>query len=162
MVTLKSCNQGPAVGQPQRHNEAIFSGSRRLGYFRVAYLMQTHRWTAMCAGDLMSRVFVVDDEPAITFTLAAILRLNGYDVQSFVNPLEALEAIAGNRPDLLISDVMMPEMSGVDLAVRLKKDVRLARCCCSPVKPRLPARENGHDFELLRKPVHPADLLARV
>ncbi len=64
------------TGTPARKTE----GPRRLGYFRVAYLMQTHRSTAMRAGDLMSRVFVVDDEPAITFTLAAILRLNGYDV----------------------------------------------------------------------------------
>jgi CheY-like chemotaxis protein len=58
----------------------------------------------------------VDDEAAIAFTQAAILKINGYDARSFVNPLEALEAITTVRPDLLITDVMMPEMSGIDLA----------------------------------------------
>ncbi len=115
----------------------------------------------------MPRVFVVDDEPAIAFTLAAILRLNGYDAESFVNPLEALEAIAANLPDLLISDVMMPEMSGVDLAVRLKEECPTCKVLLFSGQAETAdllkaARENGHDFELLPKPVHPAELLARL
>jgi DNA-binding response OmpR family regulator len=116
---------------------------------------------------LVACVFVVDDEPAIAFTLTTILKLNGYDARCFTNPIEALEAITANRPDLLISDVMMPEMSGVDLAVRFKEQcpsckVLLFSGQAQTVDLLRVARAQGRDFQLLTKPVHPTDLLARI
>jgi CheY-like chemotaxis protein len=63
---------------------------------------------------------VVDDEEVIAQTLAVILRQSGFLAKSFTNPLEALAEAASTAPDLLISDVMMPEMSGVDLAIKLR------------------------------------------
>lgn len=109
----------------------------------------------------------MDDEPAIAFTLAAILKLNGYGARSFVNPLEALKAITTVRPDLLISDVVMPEMSGVDLAIRFEEECPTCKVLLFSGQAQTAdllkdARENGHDFELLAKPVHPDDLLARI
>jgi CheY-like chemotaxis protein len=69
---------------------------------------------------LISRVFVVDDDRVIASTTASILELSGYEARFFVNPLEALEAARTVRPDLVNADVVMPELSGIDLALRLK------------------------------------------
>ncbi len=115
----------------------------------------------------MACVFVVDDEPAIAFTLAAILKLNGYDARGFKNPLEALEEITIIRPDLLISDVVMPQLSGIDLAIRVKEQCPACKVLLFSGQAQTAdllevARIQGHDFELLAKPIHPADLLARI
>jgi CheY-like chemotaxis protein len=67
------------------------------------------------------RVIVVDDEATIAATLALILQKSGYSAIHFTNPLEALQAIKINPPDLLISDVVMPQMSGVELAISVRR-----------------------------------------
>lgn len=64
-----------------------------------------------------SCIFVVDDEAVIASTLAAILRLHGYSATAFTSPLEALAAAQLDAPDFLVSDVAMPVLSGVDLAI---------------------------------------------
>jgi DNA-binding response OmpR family regulator len=113
------------------------------------------------------RVFVVDDERVIASTLAAILQLNGFAANYFVHPLHALDAARVNPPDLLISDVMMPELSGVELAIRIKAlcpncKVLLFSGQAATADLLLAAREQGHDFQLLSKPIHPTELLAQV
>jgi CheY-like chemotaxis protein len=67
------------------------------------------------------RAFVVDDEKSIATTTTQILRLSGYDARSFLDPLETLEAARADCPDLVVADVMMPHLSGIDLAVYLKE-----------------------------------------
>jgi CheY-like chemotaxis protein len=113
------------------------------------------------------RIFVVDDEQVIAQTLAVILRQSGFLAEFFTNPLAALAEAASTPPDLLISDVMMPEMSGVDLAIKLRAfdpdcKVLLFSGQATTADLLRAAREEGHDFELLVKPVHPTDLLAAV
>lgn len=113
-------------------------------------------------------VFVVDDEDVIATSLAMILRFQGgFRARSFNLPHEALEAARLEAPDLLISDVVMPQLSGIDLAIRMQE-------CCPDCKVLLfsghastahlleTASANGHDFEILTKPVHPADLLIKI
>jgi DNA-binding NtrC family response regulator len=112
-------------------------------------------------------VFVVDDERVIATTLAAILRLNGFIADPFVRPFDALEAARVNPPDLLISDVVMPDISGVELAIQMKAicpdcRVLLFSGQAATADLLLAAREQGHDFQLLSKPVHPTELLAQV
>jgi DNA-binding NtrC family response regulator len=68
----------------------------------------------------LPRVFVVDGERVIASTLAAILKLHGYSAASFTSSREALAAARASAPDLLISDVVMPGLSGVDLAIQIK------------------------------------------
>jgi CheY-like chemotaxis protein len=114
-----------------------------------------------------TRVYVVDDEHVIASTLAAILRMHGFDCRSFVNPLEALEVARSEPPDLLISDVMMPEMTGIELATKLKefcKDCKVLLFSGQAQTEDLlqKARSDGYDFNLLTKPVHPKDLLAHI
>ena len=54
-------------------------------------------------------------------TIAATLRRSGFTVTAFTNPLECLTAAYADGPDLLISDVIMPELSGIDLAVQIQQ-----------------------------------------
>jgi DNA-binding NtrC family response regulator len=67
-----------------------------------------------------SRIFVVDDERVIASSLASILRMNGFSARFFTSPLEALAAARSESPDLVISDVAMPDISGVDLAIQMR------------------------------------------
>jgi DNA-binding response OmpR family regulator len=123
-------------------------------------------------GDLLPaedtvHIFVVDDEKAISETLAIILRASGFTVTSFTNPLEALAKALTGPPSLLLSDVFMPELSGVDLAVQVKEKCPNCKILLfsgqAETNDLLAAvREQGHDFSLVAKPVHPVDLLRRI
>jgi CheY-like chemotaxis protein len=112
-------------------------------------------------------VFVVDDEPVIASTVAAIIRLHGYSAKSFTSPLEALDAVRARAPDLLISDVAMPLISGVDLAIQMRKLCPICKILlfsgqtptCDLLKS---ARSRGHTFDLLLKPLPPTELLFEV
>jgi DNA-binding response OmpR family regulator len=64
--------------------------------------------------------FVVDDERNIADTLAIILRKNGFAATAFYNPMLALSAASLNAPDLVVSDVVMPQLSGIDLVIRMR------------------------------------------
>jgi DNA-binding NtrC family response regulator len=114
------------------------------------------------------RVFVVDDEDVIASTMAMILRLHGgFHATSFNNPAHALEAALRDPPDLLISDVVMPALSGFELAIKIQAQcpeckVLLFSGQASTVEMLQTARLKRYNFELLLKPVHPGDLLAKI
>jgi len=89
------------------------------------------------------------------------------DASSYDSPVEALKAARKDAPDLLISDVMMPEMSGIELALQIREscpDCKVLLFSGQAATANLleKARADGHDFELLSKPVHPSDLLAKI
>lgn len=112
-------------------------------------------------------IFVVDDEAVISNTLSLILRQAGFDATAFSSSIEALRALNEQEPDLLLSDVQMPEMSGVELAVRFRKvrpgcKVLLFSGQAATSDLLADARDQGYTFDLIEKPVHPADLLAKV
>lgn len=114
-----------------------------------------------------TRVFVVDDEHLIASTLTLILCSQGFDAIAFTEPLLALEAARSKSPDVLISDVMMPVLSGIDLAIQVRQqcpDCRILLVSGQAATGNLlaAARADGHDFELLAKPLHPRDLLQRI
>ena len=83
------------------------------------------------------RVFVVDDESAIANTLAIILQQCGFEARPFTSPLDALREADMLHPDLLISDVMMPELSGIDLAIRVRRLHPKCKVLLFSVRPRL-------------------------
>jgi two-component system, cell cycle sensor histidine kinase and response regulator CckA len=66
-----------------------------------------------------ARVLVVDDEPFICDFVATLLRSRGYTVEVATSPLRALETISMSRPEVLVTDVVMPEMSGPELAAAI-------------------------------------------
>jgi CheY-like chemotaxis protein len=117
--------------------------------------------------DLAPSVFVVDDEPVIASTLAAILQGNGFSAKFFTCPLEALTAARSKAPDLLISDVAMPGISGVELAIQMR--AQYPRCKILLFSGQAAtfdllehARAQGHHFDLLLKPLPPTELLFEV
>src|SRR5580698_7506159 len=69
----------------------------------------------------LHRIFVVDDEPAIAFTLARILCSQGYDAIPFTGSPEALLAAHSAAPHLLLTDASMPSMSGMELGIAMRK-----------------------------------------
>ena len=113
------------------------------------------------------KVYVVDDEHVIAYTLEAILKNAGFDAKAFNNPLDALEAAKSATPDLLITDVVMPKMSGVELAIEFRThypscQILLFSGQSATADLLENAREQGYDFKILAKPVHPVDLIAAV
>lgn len=68
------------------------------------------------------RILIVDDDPHITELIRVNLDAVGYDVARAANGREAMERIDATRPDLLIVDVMMPEMDGWELCKTVKDD----------------------------------------
>jgi DNA-binding NtrC family response regulator len=110
-------------------------------------------------------VFVVDDEPVIASTLAAILNASGFKATAFNHPQDAIEAAMREGPALLISDVIMPGMNGIDLAIHLRSLCPKCRVLLFSGQEATKelvdaANKEGHQFELLLKPIHPKDLLA--
>jgi DNA-binding NtrC family response regulator len=108
-------------------------------------------------------VFVVDDEPVIASTLAAILNASGFQATAFTSPEDAIKAAEREGPSLLISDVVMPGMNGVDLAIHLRS--LFPKCKVLLFSGQAATREiidlaknAGHDFELLAKPIDPERL----
>jgi CheY-like chemotaxis protein len=113
------------------------------------------------------RIFVVDDEYIIASTLSTILQRNGFDSTYYTDPLKALEAARQQAPQLLITDVVMPGLSGIDLAIALKEDcpsckVLLFSGQAATANLLQASREKGHDFELLSKPIHPTEFLKKI
>ena len=117
--------------------------------------------------DPATQIFVVDDEPVIASTLAAILQMNGFSARFFTSPLEALAAARSKAPDLLVSDVTMPGISGIDLAMKMRAQYPKCKILLFSRHPATlglieDARARGHEFHLLLKPVPPAELILEV
>ena len=112
-------------------------------------------------------VLVVDDESAIADTVTEILSRSGYSATAAYDGNEALETALLTPPEMLITDVVLPGMSGIELAITIKRifpDCRILLFSGQAATADLMAnaREAGHHFTLLSKPVHPRDLLTSV
>lgn len=110
------------------------------------------------------RILIVDDEPAITETLALIFSKHGYETKAAHSAEEAIETIAVWEPDLAILDVMLPRMNGIDLAIVLRDNhprCRLVLFSGNESTQALmeEAAKKGNVFEILSKPVHPLFML---
>jgi len=73
------------------------------------------------AGTLVQKVLLVDDEPDIVELLRYNLEREGYAVQTALNGKDALKAAKSNRPDLIVLDIMMPGMDGVEVCMQLRQ-----------------------------------------
>jgi len=113
------------------------------------------------------KVLVVDDEHVIADTLAKILDINGYDASAVYSGVTAVESAQNFQPDLIISDVIMQDMDGIEAAIRIRKflpscKILLFSGQAATADLLEDARSRGHDFEILAKPVHPTELLAKL
>jgi DNA-binding NtrC family response regulator len=112
-------------------------------------------------------VYVVDDEKIITSTLTAILAQNGYRAIGFTNALETLESATVQPPAILLADVILPDVDGIELAIEFQ--ARFPKCKVLLLSGQTVttdlldnARRLGYDFTVLAKPIHPTDLLAAI
>ena len=113
------------------------------------------------------KVLVVDDERVIADTLAMILNQSGFEARAIYSGEGALELAASFVPDMLISDVIMADLNGIDAAIRIKEllpgiKVLLFSGQAATADLLEKARAQGYEFEILAKPVHPQDLLSRL
>lgn len=114
-----------------------------------------------------SVVFIVDDENVIASTLELILTSQGFDARYFIDPLDALNAAQSISPDLLLTDVVMPHMTGIELAIRFKQLCPDCKILLSSgqIETNLLLEDagiKGHHFAILPKPVHPNVLLETI
>ena len=154
------------------------SGEYLIGFVLMPYSGSPSPFEIVSIADLKARglkpdsdmrpvVFVVDDENVIADTLVTILCASGYAAFAAYDAESALEMARVIPPELLISDVLMPGMSGVELAIDIQRSVPDCRVLlfsgqAATVDMLDAARGAGHDFALISKPVHPTDLLARI
>jgi len=113
------------------------------------------------------KVLVVDDEQVIADTLAKILDINGYDASAVYSGTTAVESARAMQPDLIISDVIMQDMDGIEAAIRIRTFLPACKILLFSGQAATAdllenARSQGHDFEILAKPVHPSELLAKL
>ncbi len=119
------------------------------------------------AGNRKPRVLVVDDERVIADTLAIILNQHGYEATAVYTGTGAVEKARSHQPDLIISDVIMPDMNGIEAAIQIRQflpgcKILLFSGQAATADLLETARAQGHEFEILAKPVHPQDLLAKL
>jgi len=108
-------------------------------------------------------VLVVDDEDDIRWCLCAALTLEGYEVLEAANGHEALACIADRRPDLVISDILMPSLNGREMCRRLRDDPRTRHIpivLFSSLEPSELAGACGDSY--IRKPGDISHLLAEI
>ena len=113
------------------------------------------------------KVLVADDEQVIANTLAIILNQAGFEARAVFSGEKAIEALETFQPDMLISDVIMTGMTGIEAAIVTRS--KLPECKILLFSGQAAtadllekARVQGHEFEILAKPVHPTDLLAKL
>ncbi len=110
----------------------------------------------------MTTVLVVDDEKTIADTLVVILNRAGFNASAVYSGSEAVEVAKSVKPDLIISDVAMPDMNGIEAMILVRSflptcKVLLFSGHAATVDLLENARARGHNFDILAKPVHPLD-----
>lgn len=116
---------------------------------------------------LMKRILVVDDDTTLRMALTRYLEKRGYMVQDIASAVEALAVFEQDPPDLVVSDVVMPEMDGFEFCRRLRA-TRLGQLVPfiflssrSEVDDRVQGHSMGADDYLI-KPFEPRELLAKI
>jgi CheY-like chemotaxis protein len=113
------------------------------------------------------KVLIADDERVIADTLAMILNQSGFEARAVYSGEKALELATTFAPDMLISDVIMADLNGIDAAIqfrtllpRIKILLFSGQAATADLLEK--ARTQGYEFEILAKPVHPQDLLTKL
>jgi CheY-like chemotaxis protein len=129
---------------------------------------RVHQMPSKAAAELARPfVVVVDDEKRIADTLVLILKSKGYAAQAAHDGASALAICRQKVPDVLVSDVVMPGMNGIELAIAIRRQfpgchILLFSGQAETMEILEDAKRRGYDFELLAKPLHPDELLTRI
>ena len=113
------------------------------------------------------KVLIVDDEHVIADTLAMILRESGFEAETAYSGEESIAKAKSFQPDMVVTDVVMSGMSGIDAALEIRQMLPVCKVLlfsgqASTANLLDGARENGYHFDILEKPMHPADLIERL
>ncbi|HXS14077.1 MAG TPA: response regulator [Acidobacteriaceae bacterium] len=116
------------------------------------------------AQSVAPRILVVDDEKVIADTTVHILNRHGFIAEAAYGGAEAIEKARRHCPEIVLSDVLMPQVDGVEAAIAIRRqcpDTRIILFSgqAATVEILARARERGHTFELLPKPIHPTQLI---
>jgi DNA-binding response OmpR family regulator len=114
----------------------------------------------------VTKVLVVDDDPVIVRLLRVNFEMEGYEVATAADGVEGMAAVRAERPDVIVSDIMMPKLDGLGFAAALKADPVLAPI---PIV-LLSAKAQNADIDAgldiaddyVTKPFDPLELLDRV
>jgi len=116
---------------------------------------------------MADKLLIVDDEADTLKLVSLMLERQGYEVSTAVNGREALEKIEANKPDLILLDVMMPEMDGFEVARKLRDEPETENIpiimftAKTQVEDKITGLESGADV-YLTKPTQPRELFAQV
>ncbi|MEX2373406.1 MAG: response regulator, partial [Dehalococcoidia bacterium] len=113
---------------------------------------------------MASKILVADDEPNIVKLLRMYLREEGYEVVAARDGREALQRFRGDKPDLVILDLMMPEIGGFEVCTEIRKssDIPVIMLTArSDDVDKIVGLEMGAD-DYITKPFNPRELVARV
>ncbi len=110
------------------------------------------------------RVLIVDDEQMIADTLAQILNASGFEARAVFSGELAVPAAEEFRPEILLTDVIMRGVSGIDVGISISKMLPECRVIlfsgqASTADLLDKAKTQGYRFEIIAKPIHPRDLL---
>jgi len=113
------------------------------------------------------RVLVADDESRIADSLRTILEKTGFAAAVAYDGQAAVDTAHAWRPDIFLSDVLMPKLSGIEAAVQVRAMLPACRVILfsggvATGELERDARIREHSFEVLAKPIHPVELLARL
>jgi adenylate cyclase len=114
-----------------------------------------------------AKILVVDDTPKNVKLLADLLTVKGYAVVTATSGREALAQVEGEQPDLVLLDVVMPEMSGYEVCRKIRENSAteilpvVMVTALDPGEERIKGLDAGAD-DFLTKPINQAELLARV
>ena len=119
-----------------------------------------------CEDARVTKVLVVDDDPVIVRLLRVNFEMEGYAVATAADGEEGLLAVRRDRPDVIVSDVMMPKLDGLGFAAALKADPALAAVpiILLSAKAQSADVDAGLDIadDYVTKPFDPLELLDRV
>jgi DNA-binding NtrC family response regulator len=112
-------------------------------------------------------VLVVDDEHLIADTMTEILKRSGFHALCAYDGHSALEIALQANPDFVVTDVVMPQMNGVQLGIAIRKALPRAEVILLSGQAGVTdiverGRKEGYSFELIAKPIHPERLLQRL
>jgi len=114
-----------------------------------------------------TRVLIVDNEPTIADTLALILRQNGFDAWVAYSGEEAVKSALTLGPDVVLSDIIMGEMNGLEAAILISEALPQCKILLFSGQPATAellkeSRFHGRGFEVMAKPVHPTVILEEI
>lgn len=148
----------------------VFTGSRLYAADEPAKARPESTWdqtSPQSREESHAKVLIVDDQRLIADTLAEILNNTGFDAVAAYDGFDALDKASRFHPHWIVTDVLMPRMNGVELAIALQKNYPGSSILLFSGQAGISeilneGHRQGYQFELLAKPIHPMKLIERL